>query len=464
MRKIIFLLVLLISVKSISQNKQILYNFTSVPQSLMANPGSDVKYKGYFGIPLLSGISANIGSSGFSAYDLFANDGVDFNVKLRNVVFSTTRKDKATINEQIELFNGGFKVGDWESNSYVSFGMYQEFDFLSYMPKDLATLALDGNRDYLGKVFNLGDLNVKAEMLSVLHIGYHKNINENLIVGGRGKIYSSAFNVTSTNNSGYIYTIPSTNGIYEQVISSNLELNTSGISKYTEKDYSGDIVKDITKKAFFGGDLGLGFDAGLTYYPKKNIQFTASIVDVGFIKHSKNVETFTYKGYYKYEGITPNFTNGNSSGNVYQEFKDAIPLDTLYTKYTTWRPAKFNSSFQYSFDDARSKDCNCEGIASGYKNAVGAQLFIMSTPRLPFMAFTTYYRRRVFNSLEMKATYTLDSYSYKNIGLGLSGQFGKLNLYALADNLLEYRDLAKANSLSFQLGLNIIFKDSNEPY
>ncbi|MFV5685388.1 DUF5723 family protein [Flavobacterium sp. GB2R13] len=464
MRKIIFLFVLFISVKSISQNKQILYNFTSVPQSLMTNPGSDVKYKGYFGIPLLSGISANIGSSGFSAYDLFANDGVDFNVKLRNVVFSTTRKDKATINEQIELFTGGFKVGDWESNSYISFGMYQEFDFLSYIPKDLAILALDGNSNYLGKVFDLGDLNIKAEMLSVLHVGFHKNINENLIVGVRGKIYSSAFNATSTKNSGYIYTIPSTNGIYEQVISSNLEVNTSGISKYTEKDYSGDIVKDITKKAFFGGDLGLGFDAGLTYYPKKNIQFTASIVDVGFIKHAKDVETFTYKGYYKYEGITPKFTNGNSSGNIYQEFKDAIPLDTLYTKYTTWRPAKFNSSIQYSFDDARNKECNCDGTESEYKNAVGAQLFVMSTPRLPFMAFTTYYRRRILNSLQIKATYTLDSYSYKNIGLGLSGQFGKLNLYVLADNLLEYHDLAKANSLSFQFGLNIIFKDSNEPY
>lgn len=466
MRKIIFLFVLFISVKSISQNKQILYNFTSVPQSLMTNPGSDVKYKGYFGIPLLSGISANIGSSGFSAYDLFANNGVDFNVKLRNVVFSTTRKDKAAINEQIELFSGGFKIRGWqgEGNLYVSFGMYQEFDFLSYIPKDLAILALDGNRDYLGKVFNLGDLNVKAEMLSVIHVGFHKNIKENLIVGVRGKIYSSAFNATSTKNSGYIYTIPSTNGIYEQVISSNLELNTSGISKYTEKDYSGDIVKDITKKAFFGGDLGIGFDAGLTYYPKKNIQFTASIVDVGFIKHSKDVETFTYKGYYKYEGISPKFTNGNSSGNIYQEFKDAIPLDTLYTKYTTWRPAKFNSSIQYSFDDSRNKDCNCDGTESEYRNAVGAQLFVMSTPRTPFMAFTAYYRRRILNSLQIKATYTLDSYSYKNIGLGLSGQFGKLNLYVLADNLLEYHDLAKANSLSFQLGLNIIFKDSNESY
>lgn len=464
MRKIIFLFVLFVSVECISQNKQILYNFTSVPQSLMTNPGSDVKYKWYFGIPLLSGISANVGSSGFSAYDLFANNGVDFNVKLRNVVFSTTRKDRAAINEQIELFNGGFKVGDWQSNSYISFGMYQEFDFLSYMPKDLAILALDGNRDYLGKVFNLGDLNVKAEMLSVLHIGYHKNIKDNLIVGLRGKIYSSAFNATSTENAGYIYTIPSTNGIYEQVISSNLELNTSGISKYIDEDYSGDVVRDIKQKAFFGGDLGLGFDAGLTYYPKKNIQFTASLVDVGFIRHTKDVETFTFKGYYKYEGINPKFTNGNSAGNVYQEFKDAIPLDTLYTKYTTWRPAKFNSSIQYSFDDSRSKDCNCDGTDSGYKNTVGAQLFIMSTPRTPFMAFTTYYRRRIFNNLQMKATYTLDSYSYKNIGLGLSAQLGKLNLYVLADNLLEYHDLAKANSLSFQFGLNVIFKDSDVPY
>jgi hypothetical protein len=57
----------------------------------------------------------------------------------------------------------------------------------------------------------------------------------------------------------------------------------------------------LEKKALFGKDLGLGFDLGLTYYPKKNIQFTASILDVGFIKHSKDVETFTYKGYYKYE-------------------------------------------------------------------------------------------------------------------------------------------------------------------
>lgn len=464
MKKIILLLVLFGSVKCISQNKQILYNFTSIPQSLMTNPGADVKYKWYFGIPLLSGVYAHGGSTGFSPYDLFANDGVDFNVKLRNVVSSISKKDHVAINEQLEIFSGGFKVGDWDSNSYVSFGMYQEFDFLSYMPKDLAILALYGNRDYIGKSFDLGDLNGKTEMLSTFHVGYHKQINEDLIIGVRGKIYSSAFNANSTRNSGYFYTIPSPKGGYEQVIYSDMELNTSGISEYTKDEYSGNVAKDIIKKTFFGGDLGLGFDAGLTYYPKKNIQITASLVDIGFITHTKDVESFRYKGYYKYEGVNPKFTTPNSAESVYQEFKDAIPLDTLHSKYTTWRPAKFNSSFQYSFEESRDSDCNCEGNDLAYKNNLGAQLFVMSTPRTPFRALTAFYKRNFSSNLQLKATYTIDSYSYSNIGLGLSSNIGPVNLYILADNLLEYRDVSKANSLSFQFGLNILFKESNDSY
>ena len=169
MKKIIALFILSFSISCFSQNKQILYNFTSVPQSLMTNPGSDFKYQWFIGIPLLSGMSANVGSSGFSAYDLFANDGVDFNTKLRNVVSSTSRRDKLAINEQVQIFNGGFKIGDWQKGAYVSFGMYQELDVLAYIPKDPAILALYGNQDYIGKVFNIADINRQAEDL--LHSG-----------------------------------------------------------------------------------------------------------------------------------------------------------------------------------------------------------------------------------------------------------------------------------------------------
>lgn len=462
MRKLLFFFIFFVSISCFSQNKQILYNLTSVPQSMLSNPGSDVKYNWFVGIPLLSGFSTNVGSSGFSAFDLFANNGVDFNAKLRNVVFSSSRNDKVSINEQLEIFSGGFKLGDWQEGSYFSFGMYQEMDVFTYMPKDYAILALDGNQNYLGKVFDMGDLSARGELLSVFHLGYHKNVSEKLILGARGKIYSSIFNVSSTKNSGYFYTVPATNSIYEQVISSNILVNTSGFSNYTE-NYTDNVKSDIMKKTFFGGNLGLGLDLGLTYYPQENIQFTASILDVGFIKHTKEVDSYSYKGYYKYEGLTPDFIPGNSGGNVFQEFPDAIPLDTLSVGYTTWRPVKFNSSIQYSFGDGRNSDCNCLGNEIAYKNSVGAQLFVMSTPRAPLMALTAYYRRKFFDSLEMKATYTIDSFSSKNIGLGLSTTIGKVNFYVLADNLLEYRDISKANSLSFQLGFNIIFPDKNTP-
>ena len=461
MRKFIFLLIFSVSFSCLSQNKQILYNFTSTPQSLMTNPGSDFKYSWFVGIPLLSGISTNVGSSGFSVYDLFAKNGVDFNTKLRNVVFSTSRKDKVAINEQLEIISGGFKLGDWQEGSYVSFGLYQEADFFAYMPKDYAILALDGNQNYLGKVFDVGDLSARGEMLSVFHLGINKNVSEKLILGARGKIYSSIFNVSSTKNSGYFYTIQGTNSIYEQVISSNILVNTSGLSNYTD-NYIGNAKSDIMKKALLGGNLGLGLDLGFTYYPQKNLQITASLIDIGFVHHSKDFQSYSYNGYYKAEGLTPDFIAG-STNDIVNEFNDAIPLDTLNFKYNTWRPLKFNSSVQYSFGDGRNSTCSCEGNDIVYKNSVGAQLFAMSAPRAPLMALTAYYRRKILESLEMKATYTVDSFSAKNIGLGLSATIAKVNFYILADNLLEYRDVSKANSLSFQLGFNIVFPDKNTP-
>ncbi|WP_300977252.1 DUF5723 family protein [Flavobacterium sp.] len=465
MRKITTIVLLFFVTVFLAQNKAVLYNFKAIPQSLSLNPGADVSYRWYAGVPLLSGISANVGSTGFSAYDLFANNGVNFNTKLRNVIFSTSRNDRVSLNQQLEVFQGGFKVGDWNNTAYISFGMYEEVDVLSYVPKDLAILALDGNQNYLGKYFNLSDLNARAEMLSVFHVGYNKKINKKFTVGVRGKIYSSIFDARSTKNSGCLFTIPySGNTVYEQIISANMLLNTSGIAKYDDEGDDSDVAKDIQKRAFLGGNLGLGFDAGITYYPKKDIQITASILDIGFIRHTKEVESYRARGSYRYEGVLPDFFSGTGGNNITEEFEKAFPRDTLYGSYTSWRPVKFNASAQYSFGQTEEESCNCkpDDGTENYNNSVGLQYFAMSTPRAPMMALTAFYRKKLFTGLEAKATYTVDSFSSKNIGLGLSTQIGSVNFYLMADNLLELQDVAKAQSASFQLGLNLIFAEEKE--
>jgi hypothetical protein len=466
MKKAYLILMLSFQLFCFAQNKALLYNFTAIPQSSLVNPGADVSYKYYFGIPILSGISANLGSSSFSAYDLFANNGVDFTDKVRNIINKSSSNDKTQVNQQLELFSGGFRVGGEDSQSYISFGVYQEFDFLMYVPKDPGIFALDGNRDYIGKSFNLADINVRAEVLSVFHVGFHKKINKKVVLGGRVKLYSSGANATSTRNSGYVYTAQNagTPNIYTQIISSNLELRTSGIAKFTKDEYDGSIASDIAHNTFFNGSLGLGFDAGITYYLKENLQFTASIIDLGFINQSKDIETITYKGDYKYEGVSPSFDFTNKPADVFDDFEKAIPRDTLYNKYTTWRPTKLYSSLQYSFGQSRSDgECNCKAPSKRrYVNAIGGQLFAMTMPKEPFVAFTAFYKRSIFEKLDVKATYTFDSYSSKNIGLGLSGTLGKVNIYALVDNILEYKDVSKANSLAFQFGINFIFPESED--
>jgi hypothetical protein len=59
--------------------------------------------------------------------------------------------------------------------------------------------------------------------------------------------------------------------------------------------------------------MGFGLDLGLLITLKKHSNYSQCF-DVGYIKHSKQVETWTYKGLYKYEGINPIFNDSNDPG------------------------------------------------------------------------------------------------------------------------------------------------------
>lgn len=446
-KSISFICFLLLFVSTYSQNKQILYDFTGVPQSLMLNPGSDVNYKFYIGIPFLSGFSTHAGVSGFSASDLFLKDGVNFNDKFESFLSSIKNTDFATINQQVELVSGGFAIGKEKKRGYLSFGMYQELDFFAFFPKDIIALSVYGNE--IGKKFNFSDLNFKGDLSSVFHLGFHKRIADDLIVGARFKVYSSIININSTQNNGYLLTDPST---YKQTLYSKIAINTSGAANYNDDNFATNFADNLTKKMFLGGNLGFGVDLGLTYNLEDNIQLTASVVDLGAIKHTKEINNYNYVGFYSFS---------NPIDIVGQELPEK---EYSYNSYTTWRPLKFNSSIRYSFDEKiYSKNNESSYIDSYSKNvfesSVGAQLFMMSTSKSPIIALTGFYEKKFSDTFNVKITYTMDSFSYTNLGLGLSSKLGPVNFYILGDNLIGYTNFNKMNSMSLQFGLNLLFKE-----
>ena len=451
-----------------SQNKQLLYGFTDVPQQILLNPGTQVDYLGYIGVPLVSQIHLKAGITGFSAFDIFADDGRDFNQKLREVAYSMDSKDFVGFNQQLEIFSAGFSIRtSLEDKLFISFGMYQESDIFSYFPKDYAILANEGNYNNLNRRFDLDHLSVSAEVLSVFHIGVNQKINSKWTLGIRGKVYSSIAQVSSTNNTGSFITVPSTNNNLKHIFDLNMSLQTSGISFLREPNVNEELGL-LKKRLLFGGNLGVGVDIGFTHQPTPEWTIDASLQDIGFINYSKDVKTFILDNYLEYEGVSsvfPQITSGQTAQDYWDEveddFEELVEIDSTTTSYTKWRPIKLNSSMSYNFGRKVDKECNCLSKSdTTFQNRVGVHIFAMQRPNHFQWALSAFYYRKIFKGLQLKTSYTVDAYSFKNVGLGMSAALGPLQFYIMADNLLEYQNLAKSQSVSLQLGFNYIFKNN----
>ncbi|WP_459211049.1 DUF5723 family protein [Aquimarina rhabdastrellae] len=467
MKKIFCLVFALATGMLCAQNKEQLYDFTDVPQSLLLNPGAEVNFKSHVGVPFLSHIHVNAGSSGASAYDVFANDGRSINEKIEETLTQLGSRDYFTVNQQLEILNFGWRS---KNDVYYSGGIYEELDVIAYFPKDFAVLAYEGNRDFVGETFRLSTISATAELMSVFHFGYNKQVNSRLRFGGRLKLYSSIFNARSVRNRGTFTTIESPNGnnIYQHIIrGADVRLQTAGYASLRdiESEDNADGAKQVLNKflnrALLGGNLGIGVDLGFTYDIEDQWKVTGSVTDLGMIFYTKDVETYKAIGDYTFEGLNlPIDFSGDQSEeqDVLDDLEEAVSYDTIHDSYSAFRPMKLNGSVRYSFNRYRSASCDCY-LDSGkipYMDGVGAQVFMQFRPRQPQLALSLFYDKRFSKYFRTKINYTIDDYSYSNIGFMLSTYVSKINFYLAANNVLEYQNLAKARGASVQLGFNII--------
>lgn len=452
-----------------AQNKQLLYDFTEIPQSLMTNPGAHTDFNWYGGFPGLSGISFQVGSSGVSVNDIFADDGLDINDKFRDrIIGGMHTRDEFSSTYNLELLNVGFKGRD--PNTFYSFGIYHEGDAISYWFQDYAVLAVEGNANSIDRKFDLGDLKTRGELLNVFHFGVNKKMSRSLTVGIRAKMYSGIVEYNSSRNKGYFVTTEGQNNLLANTLVSDLTMRTSGMDAIYNASDEGTLASTILKRGFFGGDLGLGFDVGFSYDLNEQTVFTASLLDLGFVYHANDIRTYTLKGSATIEGVEILPADLLDADNdFWQELVDEvealIPFEIDDKSYVTFRPTKLYASLRYNFGEPAPsrEDCECgitpssgKGNRAKYVNGLGGQLYMINRPRGPQAALSAFYQRRFGNFMAVKTTYTVDKFSKTNIGLGLSLQAGPVNLYFMADNLLAYQNLAASRYASFQLGINII--------
>ena len=440
MRKILFYFFLLFAIAMQAQ-QQIAFSFGETPQTLLLNPGSETNYKSHFGIPVLSNFQLTIGNTGFQMGDLFSNDSRPFNEKFEKVLEQLSPDDYINLNTKIDVLNFGYR---YNNKIYISVGFYEELDLMVYFPKDAIEGLYYGNDPFFNRSFSVSQAIMKADLLGVLHAGISKKIDEKLTIGGRFKIYSSSLNVETNNNSGSITTTT----------------NTTNISRLTLQILDAEVSTSVLDNfSLLGGNLGVGFDVGLTYHFSPQIEFTGSILDLGFVKHSKNTRNFTAKGNYVLDGI--NFEYNPDDPIDYWEqlsndFKARIPNEETEDAYTSWRPMKLNAALKYSFGERRNKFCYTKTHKQYYYNSIGFQMHTIMRPLKPQFSFTSFYEKSLSQKIYTKFTHTINDYSSTIFGAGASLQLGKLHVFGALDNVLGVRDLSTLNTISLNFGLNII--------
>ena len=435
-----------------AQNKNLLYGFDEIPQTMLQNPAVHPTYKAHIGIPFLSGIHFNAGITGITIADVFRNDNVDFNSKVRNAIQKLSDSDYLSFNHQIEILSGSYRINP---KDYLSIGFYTEIDFFGNFPKDIVELINEGNAAHINRSFLVSQVNLKSEAISVLHAGISRKMNEKFTLGARLKIYSGIANITTTGNTGSFTTRLGQNNIYTHTLN-NINFNTYSSGVFFDRDITS---SDIFGKAFFS-NLGLGFDVGFEYQLNKQTTVTASLLDVGFVSYSKDIKNTTLKGDYNFSGIEFQYDSSNTDywQNLIDDFKTQVPSEENKESYSVMRPIKLNVSYKHSWGRSRNEEtCSDISYKDYYNNAVGAQLFSVFRPTGPKFALTGFLERKFSKSINTKITYTIDDFSYTNFGLGVSTKIGKFHLYGLVDNIFELSDIADAHTASFQLGMNLIF-------
>ncbi|MFT4801875.1 MAG: hypothetical protein ACI93N_001650 [Flavobacteriaceae bacterium] len=453
MRIIVLIFTFLIGLNSFSQNKQVLYDFAGLPQTLLLNPGLEIDYKFHIGMPLLSGFSSEIKSTGFSLSEIFSINNNTINDKISAVLNKIDANDYLKVNTQIEVFSAGFR---FDKKTYVSFGFYQELDAIGYAPVDALTLINEGNTGYLNKSFSISEMIFKLDVLGVIHVGISRKVSDKLTLGGRFKVYSSALNLETTNNQGTFTTRLGNNNIYTHHLDNvNLNVRTSGL--ISNNEYISDASTYI-ENSLLGGNLGAGIDLGFTYHVTPQLQFSGSLIDFGFVQHTKNIKNNLIEGSFTFEGIEFEFdSNRNYWGELDAALKEQLPIVNNEDSYTSWRPSKVNAAIKYSFGEKRSKYCYDNILKDFYTNAFGAQLYSVFRPLRQQFALTSFYEKSFSNKLQAKITYTIDDYSYYNIGVGVSAKIWKINFYGILDNLTKLSDISSANNVSLQFGFNLLF-------
>jgi len=461
-----------------AQPQPLLFGFDEIPLSLMQQPGAAVETDWHLNIPMLSSLGLTAGVSGVSLHELTGSEAEDFNQRFEELVVQGLNKnDLIYLQGQSHVFFAGFR-NPRRPSDYYSFGLYANMFFMNYWPEDIADLAYYGNAgpENRGRRYDLDHIKQRGEVMAVWHLGWNRKVDHALYLGARVKLYKEMVHWSSTSNRGYFVTTDGSNNEVRNTLVADFELRTSGVESFRDVYRDGDLnntetlTRLILDRALLGGNFGFGLDLGFTLFRRPDLRIQGSINDLGVMRHSDGVKNYVLRGASSIEGLQvllPEdfFGSLDPWQDLLDQVTEEMPFEDNAAPYWSMRPFTAHVGLQRDFGQPRARRkaavaCDCDAPRGkhplpDYTNSLGGVVSILFAPRGPQPSLSGYYTRRVGRHLSLRATYTANKYSASNLGLGMEGRIGPVQLFITADNLLGYRNLFDSHTQTLLFGLNL---------
>jgi hypothetical protein len=256
--------------------------------------------RGYLNLPVIGTFNASVNSSTLGYQDVMDiidnSEGGDF-FKSDAFINKLDNLNNLNVNLSTDILSAGWYKG----KNFWSFNIGLRNDIGASIPKGMFEFLreMDGLSAYdnLERLSNInqkvGHQSLEINSYAEVGVGLARNITERLTVGARVKALLGVGNlkldinniVVTSNLSGYnTGDLNDLNGRAEIRVDATLE-NSSKLIELSEDD---GVIDEIDFGTFGLAGYGLGIDLGASYKLMDKLTLSASLLDLGFMKWSKN--------------------------------------------------------------------------------------------------------------------------------------------------------------------------------
>ena len=347
--------------KSIAQ-KDILYFLREAPQVMQYNPAITPCSNFYLSL-MLGTTDIGVHTSGFSYHDLIHKHPIysdSLQLDLEGFRSQLSDNNFINFNYDMDLLGFGFKIG----KNYFSYDLSLTLDARVNFSKGIFDLILEGSGANNGNIRLLDGHLLEVNSYITNAIGYSREINDRLSIGGKIKLLSGIANI-HTNEANLELNFKDSEKISAHgeldILTANIIGDLSITSLFKENASADFIVPENLNTILDHAmdNVGLSFDLGASYRLLENLELSASVVDVfNFISWNTHATQIINNKPFEeivFEGITSGIdsieTNFETQINsLVDSISSALDIRTQnIPSYTTHLPMKIYFGATYNF-------------------------------------------------------------------------------------------------------------------